>query len=263
MPSATSSGTVLPLRDLQLRMQRAIMRDEPSVASGLLSPGPAGSPSSAERLSIYRGNWRVGYARALAAGFPVIARLVGEACFDQLAGACLDQHPSTSGDLNESSRHFPSFLAGRYAATEFCYLADVARLEHLYASLDSAPDADPISLERLQSMVVDGTDLRFRLHPRTGLLESAYPVSRIWITNQPDATAETIDLDSGAEQLLVRAHGGGLELHRLRPAEFALLAGLASGATIVDALAEALEGSPAADPARTLHRVFAAGALIS
>ena len=94
-------------------------------------------------------------------------------------------------------------------------------------------------------------------------MESRFPVSRIWISNQPGAEPERIDLSSGTEQLLIRCASGGLEFHRLRAGEFALAQACYEGAELGTALEAALQVAPTVDLARALQRLFAAGAFLS
>src|SRR5450432_3798169 len=51
------------------------------------------------RLAIYRGNIAANAARALAAIYPIVFKLVGNEFFAALARAYSRQHPSVSGDL--------------------------------------------------------------------------------------------------------------------------------------------------------------------
>jgi hypothetical protein len=60
-------------------------------------------------------------------------------------------------------------------------------------------------------------------------VESRYPIVRIWQTNQPHATAESVDLDAGADHVLVRRRGDELEFVRLSAADFTFARMLARG----------------------------------
>ncbi len=63
-----------------------------------------------ERLAIYRGNMNANAARALAATYPIICKLVGDEFFGGVARAYCRQHPSVSGDLNELGAHLADFI---------------------------------------------------------------------------------------------------------------------------------------------------------
>ena len=108
----------------------------------------------------------------------------------------------------------------------------------------------------------DWATLRLHLHPAARLLHSPFPISRIWLSNQPHAEPEVIDLQSGAERLLVYCARNGLELHRLRSGEYALAQALATELTLADALSQTQLEAPECDLAQALNRLFACGALI-
>jgi hypothetical protein len=105
--------------------------------------------------------------------------------------------------------------------------------------------------------------LRLGLHPTARLLDSAFPIVRIWMSNQPGATAELVHLDAGGDRVLVLENEGGLEFHRLHAGEYALVAALAAGLSLGPAAERALaSGDAQFDLVRALHRLLSAGALV-
>lgn len=87
--------------------------------------------------------------------------------------------------------------------------------------------------------------LRFSLRPACRLLDSHFPILRIWEANQPESAApELIHLDGARDFVLVCRTAGRLGLHRLEPGHYRLLVAFAAGLT----LDEALEASLACDP---------------
>jgi len=134
------------------------------------------------------------------------------------------------------------------------YLPDVARLEWALSAAESAADAVPLDARALAG--VDPSDtprLRFTLDPSYTLLESAWPVARIWRANQPDADPDaTVDLTSGGVRLEIRRTGGDAVFRPLDPATFAFRRALAAGDTLEEAAAAALRLEPAFDLGRAL-----------
>jgi len=254
---------MLSLPELQHRFARAIRDEECDAADeGCQLVASSGQINEADRIAVYRNNWREGFLKALAAGFPVIARLVGTDYFRQLGLEFLAAHPSRSGDLEHIGAPFAGFLERRHATTEFAYLADVAALEWACQQVLQAADPIAASVDLLRTAEPSAcAALRFRLHPAARLVSSAYPISRIWLSNQAQAEPEVIDLRYGPEQLLVRCLPAGLELHRLRAGEFALARAFEHGAELGDALAVAQQQVPDTDLATALHRLFDCGAL--
>jgi Putative DNA-binding domain len=220
----------------------------------------------AARLRVYRNNSREGFVTTLRAAYPVLERLVGEDYFRQLASTYREQFPSPSGNLHHVGERLPGFLARRYAATEFAYFADVARLEWALQEVLVAADHPPLDAARLQSVPADEfARLSFVLHPAAHLVSSPFPVVTIWSANQPGADpGQTIDLGSGAEHVLLLRTRDDVRFERLDAAQFAFLACLQRGATLVDAIdgSDAGDTGDAFDAGECLRRHVAAGALV-
>ncbi|MEJ1962775.1 MAG: DNA-binding domain-containing protein [Gammaproteobacteria bacterium] len=233
---------MLALRDLQLRFADALFDGAVDrIQTHIEEDGVA----SAARIAIYRNNLREGFIRALALGFPVIERLVGEDYFRHLALDFLKSHPSRAGNLHHIGAPLAGCLRKRFEQTEYTYLADIAALEWAHQEALVATDAPAIQADALQS--VDPTQycvLHFDLHAAVRLVQSNYPIIQIWRANRPDAAAtETIDLGSGGDNVLVLRTPECVELHRIRAGDFAFLLALSQD----ENLGAALEGAQAAD----------------
>lgn len=233
---------MLMLRDLQLRFAHALFDGAiERMEAHIEDHGIAG----AARLDIYRNNLREGFIKALALGFPVLERLVGKAFFRHLALDLLKSHPSRAGNLHHIGAPFPGFLAKRFEHTEYACFADVASLEWAHQEALVAPDAPTLSANDLRSVDPALYELlRFDLHPAVRLVQSDYPIIRIWRANQADAAAsDTIDLGSGGDSVLVLRAPECIEFHRIRTGDFAFLFALSRG----ENLGAAFEAAHAAD----------------
>src|SRR5262249_41551279 len=94
--------------------------------------------------------------------------------------------------------------------------------------------------------------------PACGLVRSQFPIVRIWRANQPESSAEeTIDLESGGDNVVVLRTPECVEFHQLPAAEFAALEALARGSTLGDALEAALAIDSAFDLGAMLRRCIA------
>src|SRR5258707_1068640 len=78
---------------------------------------------AAQRLSIYRNNTQAGLVDPLAANFPVVRQLVGEAFFARMAGDFILAHPPARPELLLYGQEFPAFIANYPAAASVPYLA--------------------------------------------------------------------------------------------------------------------------------------------
>ncbi|MEP7246234.1 MAG: DNA-binding domain-containing protein [Gammaproteobacteria bacterium] len=233
---------MLALRELQTRFADALFDGAVEPMASQIVPNGI---DAAARLDIYRNNLREGFIKALALGFPVIERLVGEDYFRHLALDFLRSHPSRAGNLHHIGAPFAGFLLERFTQTEYAYFADIAALEWAHQEALVAVDVEPIAADALRAADPEAYEaLRFTLHPACGLVQSAYPIIRIWRANQPEASGEdTIDLASGGDNVLVLRTPECIEFHRLPAGDFAVLAALSRGQT----LGAALETAQAAD----------------
>lgn len=250
------------LHELQRAFAAALMFEE----TGDLEPHViANGIEPAARLRIYRNNMRENFLAALRAAYPVLERLVGAQYFRQLVADYLQCFPSTSGDLQYAGERLVTYLERRFAAGEYAYFVDVARLEWAYQEVLVAPEHPPADLERLRTVPPAAyAGLRLELHPAVRLVESRYPVLTIWSANQVDADSEkSIDLRRGGEHVLVQRMRDAVELVRLPHHEFTFLAALNTGATLLDAAqAAAACAGPAFDLGLVLRRHVGRGAIV-
>jgi len=213
-----------------------------------------------ERLALYRRNMRAAQHDALAATYPVVRRLVGDAFFRVLAQDYLRAWPSRSGNLDNLGDALAAFVATYAPAAELAYLADVARLEwacHESALAAEAPALDAAALARVPAGR-QGT-LVLQLHPSVRRVESAHPVVAIWEANQPDRDGALAGEVAG-ECALAWRREGLVHVRRAAPAEQAFLRAIAEGAPLDAAVAAtALDDGPRV--AALLERLGAEGVI--
>jgi hypothetical protein len=248
------------LRSLQQAFARGLDGECEAIERYVAANGLA----AADRIGIYRNNVRARVRGALLLGFPAIAHLVGTECFRGLADEYQSAHPSRNGDLHPVGTAFPAHLRRRYAGTTFEYLADVAAVERAYQEVLVAADGAPFDLCALVPLdAAQYANLRFRLSPACRLVESRFPVARIWRANREEPIDDApIDLGAGGDRLLLVRRALEVEVHALSTADFAFLAALAGGGTLGLALGAATEADPSADPVPLLRRFVAQGAIV-
>ena len=199
-----------------------------------------------KRLDIYRNNVFYSLADALGDLYPVIRRLVGEEFFRATACSYLRQHPPRHAAMVYLGAEFPRFLHDFEHTRPLAYLPDVARMELAWHRAYHARDAAPLQVTDLQGMAPEElAAARLALHPSLQLLDSAFPVFRIWQANQEDSAAdETIDLRAGSEAVCVCRPEHEVLVHRLAPGEFRFLHALRDGTGLGEALAAAQDLDP-------------------
>jgi len=244
------------LAEIQRSMAAATLAGDAGAIAALCI---AGTVNPATRVDIYRNNVFGNYRKALGATFPVVSRLVGAAFFNAMVDAYVRAHPSTRGDINRYGDELPRFLADYAPARGLAYLPDVARLEWAIDQAAIAADAPRFDLVALAALPEDAhAALRFVLHPSARLVESAYPILRIWQVNQPAFEGPAgVDLDEGSDSLLVARGERGVDIERLAPGEAALLRGLAAGEPLAGAARVATAAEPSFDLAAALRTYVA------
>lgn len=192
-----------------------------------------------ERQDIYRRNVLGNWHEALAAAYPVVRRLVGDAFFREAAERFARAHPSASGDLHRFGGEFAVFLETYEHARALPYLPDVARLEWAIAQAFHAAPARRLDFDALGRVREEERGgVSFRLQPAARLLASRHPVLGIWEANQPDRDG-TLERD-GEERVLVYREELTVRARRLDALEWRFLDAVAAGATL-----EEMAGDPA------------------
>jgi hypothetical protein len=200
-------------------------------AAALLGPEPVVPPGLAagtkpHRFEVYRRNVQAGLARALAARFPVVRALVGEAFFTAMARDFALRHPPASPVLLEYGRDLPAYIRGFAPADAVPYLADVAALETARGEAWHAPShpaADPATLH-----ADDLAEARLLLQPSLRVVRSPHPVLAIWAHHQEDGGT----IDWQPQSVALHRHGMEVVQEAVAPGEAEFLARLLAGATI-------------------------------
>ena len=201
-----------------------------------------------ERLAIYRANTASSAAKALAAAYPVVLQVVGIEFFEGLARAYLRARPSACGNLYDYGGEFAAFLEGFPHAQSLPYLADLARLEWSVHRAHGAADARPWDPVGLMAVAPESQgDIRFEWAAGTAMMNSAYPIARIWTIHQPEYVGEFAVDWSLAERVLIARAGFRVTVRALQVGEAAFFASALAGGTLDDAATAALNADPAFD----------------
>lgn len=230
----------------------SLLEAQRAFAAALDSPADAGM--RAYRANVW-GNW----AAALAGAYPIVRKIVGVAFFDVLAREYARAHPSASGDLNEYGAQLAQFVAVFPDTLDLPYLPDVARMEWLAHRAYYAADARPFDPKTLR----DEEAPRLRLTPACALMESDWPLGRIWEVHQDGYQGEiAVDLSAGPGRILVHRPRWRVDVCTLAAGDHAFLQSLACGAGLGDALQAAVSRDPAFDPAAAPAHWVQSGVLI-
>ena len=180
-------------------------------------------------LAIHRRNVQVALVEALAAAYPVVRRLVGEAFFEAAAARHARETPSRSPDLRAFGAGFGDFLETYPHAAGLPYLADVARLEWAVHACFHAEDAPVLAAAQLAQSGLDQPErVRLRLHPAVRLVASRHPVQAIHAANQPGCDGTPLRV-AGPDWLLVRRDATQVRIDALAAPEWQFLRRIAQG----------------------------------
>ena len=195
------------------------------------------------RLQIYRNHAVITLTDALKTTYPVVCRLVSDGFFAYAAHEFIREHLPQRPCLAEYGADFANFLTQFPPCRDLGYLADIAQLEWAINEALHAEDVAAITRGELTRVsAADAPRLILSLHPGLRLLESRWPIERIWRANQTDGDPDLeIDLDSGGVRLQIHRRGDQVALKSLMDCEFAFLRALASGESLVDAADAALQ----------------------
>jgi hypothetical protein len=229
----------MELRELQHLIREAITGDQTRVQS-MAAAGPEIEPtagmSGREHLAIYRNAVLGTMLRAMANIYPVCRQLVGEDFFDAMARRYVRHTPSQSPDLGDYGASFADFIADFEPAAALEYLPDVARLEWCWHTAFHATDESGLDIGALGAVPEHALEsIRFRMPVSASLLDSDYPIHRIWQVNQPDWSGDqSVDLDEGGVRLIIWRQGYDMRVDPLSEMERQFLGEIAAGRTLRD-----------------------------
>lgn len=254
------------LSDTQAGFVRALKRPDAALPETVAAED--GKPAK-RRFDVYRNNVAAGITEALRATYPVIEKLVGAAFFGAAARVYLDRHPPRSPLLFRYGEAFGDFLDSFPPAAGTPYLGDVARLEWARIQAYHAPDAEPLSIDRLarasQSPAGAEADvgaLRFELHPSLALIASRWPIVSLWAASTGQGRSDDVDMKRPERALVIRP-GLAVETLSVPLGGFAFMTALAAGRTLQQAAIAASEADPRFDLADHLKGLFSVGAVVS
>ena len=196
--------TQLNAKQWQAEFTQSIFQGlSPSLSESLSINNP---DQQQQRFAIYQNNVFYSLTQSLADLYPVIKRLVGEDFFNGTASMYIRQHPPKQAAMVFFGSHFPDFLRHFEHTENMLYLADVAKLELERHHAYHAADADTLKPEDFATVDEYAFEKsKFIFHPSVRLVDSSYPIFRIWQSNQSDnSNDENIDLSEPEWVIIVR-----------------------------------------------------------
>ena len=235
-----------PLAEQQQALLQALFDHPGDAARQQLATHASGVGSNPLRgLQVYLANGHALAERALRAAYPVLAQLLGEESFAQLARAHWHAHPPTRGDVTEWGSQLADFVRHSPSLQDEPYLGDVARVEWAMHCCTTAADAsaDLSTLTLLTTQ--DPQTLTLHLAPGWAALSSTWPVVSILLAHlegNPSMQEAGQHLRQRlAQSAVVWRSGLRVQLRQACAGEVALLQALQSGLALEAALERAGE----------------------
>ena len=199
-----------------------------SGAAGPIGVSPLAAVELQRGLQAYQVNAEVSSERALAAIYPKVLLIIGEASFRDMAWAFWRRHPPQQADLGGWGELLSGFLAVQDEMDD--WLCDLARLEWaVHLALRAADLAfDPASFDLLASQ--DPAQLRLQLPAGLSLLQVHAEAWSIWSGEAGDESSERVI------PVLLWRHRWGFKGRRLSQGDSQLLQAMIDGRSLEAAL---------------------------
>jgi hypothetical protein len=250
---------VSALADIQAAFSSALCDPERPVPTAIARAG-ARHPGG---FDVYRNNRTSALVDALAATYPLVHRLVGEAFFRTVARAFIEREPPRSPVLLRYGAGFGDFLDRFPPAGAVPYLGDVARLEWSRLRAYHAPDAEALAIEALASLPATATPrVRLNLHPSLALHRSRWPIGSLWSALRGPDDGPDVDM-TRAEDVLVVRPALDVDVRIITNGAHAFVSALARGATIEQATHRGAATCKRFDLVEQLRGLFGLGAVVA
>jgi Putative DNA-binding domain len=235
---------------------------QPEQETPSLIAGPKGK-GVVKRYNVYRNNVTVSLIEALAAVFPAVRRITGEAFFRAMARFHIRETPPNSPLLFEYGRDFPAFIAAYEYAQDMPWLPDVARIERAWLDAYHAADAEPLSPSALTAVPAERLgDLVFVGHPAARIVRSRFAAVTIFAANRNSDPFGKINAGEPEDALITRP-GFEVDVRRLPAGGAGFLSALIAGETLGVAAGAALQACHSLDIGAAIAGMIEAGALTS
>ena len=147
--------------------------------------------SPVEQLDIYREQFWLRHTGALEEDFVSVSRLLGKDAFFELCALYIKAHPPQSHTLRDLGDCFSDFVSRTAPYKDDALLGDLCRMEWAFVEAFDAPDAPPISAQKIAATPEDAwANAVLVLHPALRLVSLRYPAHELRITARTATSSE-------------------------------------------------------------------------
>jgi hypothetical protein len=232
----------------QQALLAALFAWPPQEAALRLNAYAGGVGSAPQRgLQVYQANGHMLAQRALHATYPVLAQMLGDDSFADLARAFWHAHPPLRGDIAQWGCELADFLRQSEQLQNEPFLPDVARAEWALHRCATAPDREADLASFALLITEDPQTLALQLAPGVTTLASQWPLASVLLAHlerSPSFDEVAADLQAQRAQAVVIWRAGlQPKLRQVLAGEPGLLQSLKAGM----ALEPALDAAPDID----------------
>lgn len=229
--------------------------------------------SPEQQLAVYQGSVQGNLIEALGEIYPRVKQSVGAQFFAALAARYVRAHPSRSHSLDHYGASFAEYCSSFNALESLPYCSDLARVDWAWHRAFHAQSAAPLQSELLLGYTEEQlSELPISLHPSVLVVESEFPIYQIWHLCEAEYRAgqsqrpaqsqiephlvnneASVNLDDGAESVLIWRQGLQTQVARISMLELRFLRGIEARKT----LAQVFEDLMAEDEQGALPQSFA------
>jgi hypothetical protein len=161
-----------------------------------------------QRLKIYQNNIFTALTSNLKNKYPLVCRFVDERFFNYACDEYIQQHPSSSGNLDNYGNNFAEFLSSFTPTQNIAYLKDLAHLEWLLHLCYSAASEEPKFIAKKEENIL-------QLAPASFILYSEYPIYQLWEIGAEGNSSVPIDLEESEAICIYRTNEYEIQIKQL------------------------------------------------
>jgi hypothetical protein len=241
------------LARFQSAFTQALTGDIGALAPWLPEPEP--------RLAVYRNTVAKGCADAIAAQFPTVLAVVGEAWLRDAAVIFARAHPPVSPSLADYGEAFPEWLASFPPAADLPWLRGLGHIDWAWRGALFAPDLTPLTAEAVAALSpADFARVVAELHPAARLLGFDDGAPALWQALQGETPPARIELSPEPQGLLITRPAFEVRTLLLGAGGQAFLAACEAGQSLAGAGEAALRAEPELALAELFSHLLGAGA---
>jgi len=233
------------LADLQQKIRDAVITGDTAPLATLF----AGGTRALRRFDIHARHYEESLTAAVVGRFPATGWLIGSKRLEAAARAFVHASPPTAPCIAEYGAELPHFVACWPETARMAYVPAFAELDWHLGRLSVSVESAAIGADQLREIDPNRlADMVVRIQPGMHYQHARWAIDTLMKLYLTDTSPESWTIREEGVHLEVCGARGAFRFSRLTVGEFTFRACLATGATVGDAAAQALELDSTFDP---------------